>query len=136
MALEKYVKFLRGTPKAFSNLKNKDKDTLYFIAEPDSSTVVLYLGDKRITSYSSESFDLKDLGDVLLSENIQPQSVLGWDGEKWTDIPLAQGSGGVVGSQYIIVEESGLNKKIKMSDEVMTTDVVYYFNCGDASDVI
>ena len=29
------VKFLRGTPQAFANLKHKDNDTLYFIYEED-----------------------------------------------------------------------------------------------------
>lgn len=40
-----YVKFLKGTPSAFSALQSKDKDTFYFIAEENASYGKLYLGD-------------------------------------------------------------------------------------------
>lgn len=61
--LAQYVKFVRGTPTAFSNLANKDSDTLYFISETDASTGVLYLGTKLISGSISSS----DLGTVILN---------------------------------------------------------------------
>jgi hypothetical protein len=45
----KYVKFLRGTPKAFDKVPVKDLDTLYFISEKDATTGKLYLGEKLIS---------------------------------------------------------------------------------------
>ena len=44
--MENYVKFMRGTPRAYEILRQKDEDTLYFIAEKDSLTGQLYLGEK------------------------------------------------------------------------------------------
>lgn len=76
MALENYVKFLRGTPKAFQNLTTKDKDTLYFISETDSPTGVLYLGDKKITNDISTDVKLDDLSDVVVKDNIAKDSIL------------------------------------------------------------
>lgn len=61
--LAQYVKFVRGTPTAFSNLANKDNDTLYFISETDATTGVLYLGSKLI----SGSVSITDLGTVILN---------------------------------------------------------------------
>ena len=43
-----YVKFRKGNPTAFSQLTNKDSDTLYFIYEDDELTGELYLGSKLI----------------------------------------------------------------------------------------
>lgn len=58
-----YVKFVRGTPTAFSNLSNKDVDTLYFISEVGAQTGLLYLGDKLISGSISSS----ELGSVILN---------------------------------------------------------------------
>lgn len=67
-----YVKFMRGTPKAFSKLVSKDIDTLYFIAEQDATTGKLYLGDKELVcdNHSATINYLRDLLDVNLPENI------------------------------------------------------------------
>lgn len=67
-----YVKFMRGTPKAFSQLASKDIDTLYFIAEKDATTGKLYLGDKELVcdNHSATINYLRDLLDVNLPENI------------------------------------------------------------------
>lgn len=67
-----YVKFMRGTPKAFSQLVSKDIDTLYFIAEKDAATGKLYLGDKELVcdNHSATINYLRDLLDVNLPENI------------------------------------------------------------------
>lgn len=79
-----YVKFLRGTPEAYNNLKQKNNDTLYFIYENDEATGALYLGSKLIAgSTDSDNQDnintLKDLKDVLLAENINKDSFLVYD---------------------------------------------------------
>lgn len=38
--------------------------------------------------------------------------------------------------EYLEVEGTDCWKSFKVTDKVMTTDVTYYFNCGDASDII
>lgn len=83
MALENYVKFLRGTPAAYQKAK-KDNDTLYFISESEESTTgVLYLGSKLIAGGTvSGSTTLEELEDVLLSAGIVDGSLLVYDGEK------------------------------------------------------
>lgn len=69
MALENYVKFLRGTPAAYANLTEKDKDTLYFISEEKSNFGVLYLGSKLIAGGGQpETVTLNSLKDVTISE--------------------------------------------------------------------
>lgn len=75
-----YVKFLRGTPKAFEQLVNKDSDTLYFISEKDQEYGQLYLGSKLISSASTlTSISIKDLNDVDLDENIENNASLIYD---------------------------------------------------------
>lgn len=68
-----YVKFMRGTPKAYRLLQSKDENTLYFIAEVDSDSGHLYLGDKEIIC-SNNGVDgasyLRDLLDVSLPESV------------------------------------------------------------------
>ena len=62
MALSNYVKFLRGTPKAYAQLTSKDADTLYFISEKGASTGTLYLGNMAIAGGSvSAATTLNDL---------------------------------------------------------------------------
>lgn len=76
-SLAQYVKFVRGTPTAFSNLTNKDEDTLYFISETNASTGLLYLGEKLISGAVSTT----DLGTVIL-ENLGDGDVLIYDALK------------------------------------------------------
>jgi hypothetical protein len=75
-----YVKFIRGTPKAFANLAVKDSDTLYFITEAESADGVLYLGSKKIGgtgNLSTSSID--ELRDVLISNDLSDRSFLIYD---------------------------------------------------------
>lgn len=67
-----YVKFMRGTPKAFSQLTSKDINTLYFIAEKDATSGRLYLGDKELIcdNHDASVAFLRDLVDVNLPDNI------------------------------------------------------------------
>ena len=82
-----YVKFLRGTPAAYERLRNNNgvnSDTLYFIYEEDESTGVLYLGSKLIAGSTggeiiSGATLLSQLKDVLISENLVPDSFLVYD---------------------------------------------------------
>ena len=73
-ATANYVKFIRGTPTAYTNLLNKDADTLYFIAAAGASSGTLYLGDRIIGGASS----LSQLGDVILSA-VGNRQILSYD---------------------------------------------------------
>jgi hypothetical protein len=78
--MARYVKFMRGTPKAFATLSKKDEDTLYFIHEHDAPDGALYLGSKLIVgegNLTTSSIDA--LADVLISSNIELNSVLAYD---------------------------------------------------------
>ena len=88
-----YVKFTRGTPTAYANLRTKDPDTLYFISEKDAETGVLYLGEKVIAGGSSVSVtSLSDLEDVLLSNSITDSSLLVYDDatDKWVNKTIVE----------------------------------------------
>lgn len=83
-----YVKFIRGTFKAWKNLKVKDPDTLYFISEKGAHSGFLYLGDKLISSSGGVStLNLSDLKDISLSEEIEDGSALVYNAETelWED---------------------------------------------------
>lgn len=85
--LANYVKFLRGTPTAYANLRGKDSDTLYFVAEKDAVVGKLYLGEVLISgSTNAEGVVdyLSELKDVDTSGAVQ-NSVLGFDAstQKW-----------------------------------------------------
>lgn len=71
-----YVKFLRGTPAAWESITNKDPDTLYFVAEDGANKGSLFLGNKLISSGISNTYNIADLGDVLISNNIPNDAVL------------------------------------------------------------
>ena len=79
-----YVKFVRGTPAAWASITTKDPDTLYFIAEVGAVKGVLYLGDRIITG-EDQTFSIRDLTDVLISENVSTNSLLIYDGERWVN---------------------------------------------------
>lgn len=66
-----YVKFMRGTPRAYNLLTVKDDDTLYFIAEKDATHGKLYLGEKELVcdNHSATIQYLRDLIDVSLPDN-------------------------------------------------------------------
>ena len=80
-----YVKFLRGTPTQWAALStaDKDTDTLYFISDAEGTTGKLYLGPKLISGGdTTTATTVKDLQDVLLSEDITANSLLVYDKEK------------------------------------------------------
>lgn len=88
--LGNYVKFLRGTPNAYSQLSPKDPDTLYFVSEKNADRGVLYLGDKLISGSLSSSTTLSDLTDVLIDAGIEAGSLLYYDGTQWVDKSLSE----------------------------------------------
>lgn len=100
MALANYVKFRRGTPAAFAALASKDADCLYFISEKDAITGLLYLGDKLISGSLTSNISLSDLEDILLGNDISPNSILIFDGDeqKWVNKPFSEVFGDITGS--------------------------------------
>lgn len=85
-----YVKFLRGSPIAFKQLKEANQlndDTLYFIYEKDATDGDLYLGSKLIAG--SEA--LSSLSDIeISSEGLTDNQVLAYDAGsgKWVNMTL------------------------------------------------
>lgn len=94
MALENYVKFLRGTPSAYAALTPKDSNTLYFITAPGASVGKIYLGEilvaGNVTPDGTNVVDsLAELIDVNLA-GLESGKVLGYDGEKWVPMSLPE----------------------------------------------
>ena len=85
-----YVKFLKGTPTAYNNLKVKDKDTFYFICEENSTVGKLYIGNILITSATNPEgiVDyLSELKDVDTS-GVEDNKVLGYNAKKQKWVPM------------------------------------------------
>ena len=83
-----YVKFIRGSEASWSKLtaEQKNSDTLYFISNAGSTSGKLYLGSKLISNGSlTSATSLRQLNDVLVSENITDQSILVYNSssERW-----------------------------------------------------
>ena len=86
--MEPYVKFLRGTPTAYGNLSTKDADTLYFVAETDASSGLLYLGTKLIsgdTGGAGGTTSLNQLTDVFFNGELKNKSFLMYENGAWTN---------------------------------------------------
>ena len=74
-----YVKFMRGTPKAYEMLlaspQKPNIDTLYFIYDDDAAQAKLYLGEKLIAGSGSSTnvgeLVLGDLTDISLSTELK-----------------------------------------------------------------
>lgn len=88
--LGNYVKFIRGTTTAWANIKEKNPDTLYFIADAGATTGKLYLGDKLISDGTNIINNFSDLADIDLNDTILDDSLLVYNGEseKWENRPL------------------------------------------------
>lgn len=90
--MTKYVKFMRGTPTAYDNLRIKEADTLYFISETDAVTGKLYIGDKLVNSnltMQDLQFYLGKLEDVDVS-NVEHGDLLGYNAmdQKWIPVSV------------------------------------------------
>lgn len=118
-----YVKFLRGTPEAFSGLKTKDKDTLYFISAVDAQYGKLYLGDMLVAASvtpdgTSVIDSLAELNDVRL-DGLETGKVLGYDGAKWVpmDLPSAMAAQPMVGATKDTAGQAGLVPAPQVGDD-------------------
>lgn len=105
-----YVKFMRGTPKAYEAAV-KNSDTLYFITEPGENVGKLYLGEVLLAGGSGEStsdLTLKDLAGINLSDSVPDGSILVYDSilEEWKDAPLSDVIG--VDNETIGLNESNV----------------------------
>ena len=81
-----YVRFLRGTPTAFSKVAKKDPDTLYFISELNADSGDLYLGSKLIAGKNAVvEMSLGDLTNVIAGNVNDDGSLLVFDEDqgKW-----------------------------------------------------
>ena len=81
-----YVRFLRGTPTAFSKVAKKDPDTLYFISELNADSGDLYLGSKLIAGKDAlVKMSLGDLTNVVAGNVNDDGSILVFDEDqgKW-----------------------------------------------------
>ena len=90
--MAKYVKFIRGTPTAYDNLRIKEADTLYFISETDAVTGKLYIGDKLVNSnltMQDLQFYLSKLEDVDVS-NVEHGDLLSYNAmdQKWIPVSI------------------------------------------------
>lgn len=90
--MAKYVKFMRGTPTAYDNLRIKEADTLYFISETDAVTGKLYIGDKLVNSnltMQDLQFYLGKLEDVDVS-SVEHGDLLGYNAmdQKWIPVSV------------------------------------------------
>lgn len=83
-----YVKFLRGSEKAFKNLNYKDDDTLYFIAD-ENGKINLYLGDDLISSGISSDLTLSDLKDMSFETALASNDILIYNGVQWNNTPVS-----------------------------------------------
>ena len=118
-----YIRIRRGTPPTYKRLRYKDPNTLYFIAEKDATTGLLYMGDKLIAGgdYSeavSAQIKLKDLADVI-QENVGDKDILAYDTntETWTNISLSQTVDVMKGATDELDGESGTVPQPKAGDQ-------------------
>lgn len=104
-ATANYVKFIRGTPTAYTNLLNKDADTLYFIAAAGAQSGTLYLGDKLIGSASS----LSQLGDVIIN-SVGNRQILSYDAgsNSWINTTIEALIGTMGGASATTAGSAGL----------------------------
>lgn len=116
---------MRGTPTAYQALlessEKPNNDTLYFISEPDSNDVTLYLGSKLISGGDGENNSyinkLEYLTDVLLS-TVKDKDLLIYDKQlkKWVNssfenaIAIFSGSGENKGGAAGLVPSSPFGK--------------------------
>lgn len=80
-----YVKFRRGSVKAYKALKYYDEDTLYFIYEEnDNDTGALYLGSRLIGCVGGGSAsNISDLLDVVLTKEKANDFLVYTEDGKW-----------------------------------------------------
>lgn len=107
-----YVKFMRGTPAAYTALEHKDSDTLYFICDKDATDGVLYLGNKLIAGGEADFgvTSIDALKDVLITSGLAHDSLLVYDSDikQWTNKPLDDVINVFIGASALSSGISGL----------------------------
>lgn len=100
-----YVKFVRGTPTAFTNLVDKNADTLYFISETGATSGKLYLGSKLI----SGSTDIGSIGDIIIS-SVGDKDILIYDDtqDAWVNADIQSVIGVMTGATASTNGSTGL----------------------------
>ena len=122
-----YVKFQRGTLKAYETLKASgrlDENTLYFIRTEDGAGVGrLYMGENLISGGDIvlQSAKLDDLEDVIAS-GAKADSFLVFNGEKWVAKTLAEVAELIVGN----VEQVKFNESQFIMDEAGLVNLLGY----------
>ena len=122
-----YVKFQRGTLKAYETLKASgrlDENTLYFIRTEDGAGVGrLYMGENLISGGDIvlQSAKLDDLEDVIAS-GAKADSFLVFNGEKWVAKTLAEVAELVVGD----IEQIKFNENQFITDEAGLVNLLGY----------
>lgn len=91
-----YVKFSRGSIAAYEALSSYNKDTLYFVTDPNSKQSKLYLGDELITSEITSLYELKD----ILVAAVADKQLLVYDAEsgKWINKSVIDAIGVMTGA--------------------------------------
>lgn len=99
-----YVKFCRGTPKAFERI-TPNIDTLYFIAEKGEEVGVLYLGSQLIAGAST----IQELSNVLV-EHAKDGQLLVYDEiqQSWVNKYIGEIAAIMQGATSISVGKAGL----------------------------
>lgn len=102
-----YVKFMRGTPRAYDALLNGPQrpspDTLYFIYEEDASNAVLYLGERLIAGGEADisNITLDSLKDIAINPDLENKSILVYNKteKKWVDSTVQDAISVFIGAQ-------------------------------------
>lgn len=86
-----FVKFSRGLISQYNSLSQKDQDTLYLVYESTSSTTgLLYLGNKLISSVGTDSINLSNLTDISMPAELEDGMLLQYISTtgKWEARPI------------------------------------------------
>ena len=120
-----YIRIRRGTPNAYKRLRYKDPNTLYFIAEKEATTGLLYMGDKLIAGGDTNEFNaaevsLGQLKDVI-QENAGDKDILIYDAgtNNWVNVSINEVISIMKGATADLDGEIGLVPQPKAGEEDM-----------------
>lgn len=91
-ALNKYIKFMRGSQAAYDALRKKDDNTLYFITDGNKGYGALYLGNSIISGGDViiNSASLNDLLDVVITKAETNSFLVSDSNGKWINKNLSE----------------------------------------------